>query len=135
MSHQWPRDPVNAWAKLFPTAMGGDMEYSEANNPFTLAVKNAAALRVRIATHLTPGNWQSGRCEELHQVLVEHMIQHEYCFLANVKTHNRVLVMDTLGDAEFSFFSSSLMRGKRWDTATPLRCAWCFLWYFPPRGR
>ncbi len=111
------RDPVNAWAKLFPTAMGGDMEYFDANNPFTLAVKNAAALRdrtwIRIATHLTPGNWQSGRCEELHQVLVQQMIQHEYCFLANVKTHNRVLVMDTLGDAEFAFFSSSLTRGKK----------------------
>jgi uncharacterized protein (TIGR03437 family) len=34
-------------------------------------------------------------------------------FLPNLKTHNRVLVMDTLGDAEFAFFSSSLTRGKK----------------------
>ena len=104
--------PAGAWAKLFPTAMGGDMAYFEANNPFTLAVKNAGALRdrtlIRIATHSTPGNWQSNRCEELHKLLVEHMIPHEFYFLTSVKTHNRVLVMDTIGDAEFAFFSSTL---------------------------
>ena len=111
------RDAVNNWAKLFPTAMGGDMAYFEANNPFTLAVKNADALRdrtlIRIATHLTPGNWQANRCEELHKLLVKHMIPHEFYYLTSVKTHNRVLVMDTIGDAEFAFFSSSLPRGQK----------------------
>ncbi len=71
--HVEGRDAANAWAKLFPVAMGGDMEYFRAHDPFTLAVKNAAALRdrslIRIATHQTPGNWQSGRCEELHRLL------------------------------------------------------------------
>ena len=109
------RDPENAWAKLFPTAMGGDMEYFRANDPFALVVKNADALRdrtlIRIATHLTPGNWQSSRCEELHKLMVEHLIPHEFYFLSNVKTHNRVLVMDSIGDAEFAFFSSTLERG------------------------
>ena len=110
------RDAVNNWAKLFPTAMGSDMAYFEANNPFTLVVKNADALRdrtlIRIATHLTPGNWQANRCEELHKLLVEHMIPHEFYYLTSVKTHNRVLVMDTIGDAEFAFFSSTLPRGQ-----------------------
>ena len=40
------------------------------------------------------------------------MIPHEYYFLTNVKTHNRVLIMDTIGDAEFAFFSSTLPLGQ-----------------------
>ena len=55
--------------------MGSDMEYFRANDPFALAVKNADAIRdrtlIRIATHRTPGEWQSGRCEELHELLVK----------------------------------------------------------------
>jgi endo-1,4-beta-xylanase len=100
------------WAKLFPTAMGGDMAYYEANNPFTLLVKNADAIRdrtlIRIATHQTNGQWQSGRCEELHRLMVEHMIPHEFYYEINVRTHNRALVMDSMGDSAFTFFSTAL---------------------------
>jgi len=109
--------PAEAWRRLFPTAMGGSMEYFRANDPFTLAVKNADALRdrtlIRIETHLTPGNWNSSQCEELHRVLMEHQIQHVFYFLSNVKTHNRLQVMDSVGDAEFAFFSSAL---PQWQT-------------------
>ena len=107
--------PAEAWRRLFPTALGGSMDYFRANDPFTLAVRNADALRdrtfIRIETHLTPGEWNSSQCEALHRVLMEHLVQHEFCFMANVKTHNRVLVMDSVGDAEFTFFSSSLTKG------------------------
>ena len=37
----------------------------------------------------------------------------EFCALPDVKTRNRSLEMDRLGDAEFSFFSSTLTRGKK----------------------
>jgi S-formylglutathione hydrolase FrmB len=69
--HVEGHDPVQAWAKLFPTALGSDMDYFQANDPFTLAVKNADALRdrtlIRIATHRKPGEWQSGRCDGLRE--------------------------------------------------------------------
>jgi endo-1,4-beta-xylanase len=108
--------PESNWAKLFPVAMGGDMEYFNANDPFTLAVKNAGALRdrtlIRIATHETPGNWQSGRCEELHRLLVEQQIPHEFYFLLNVKSHNRGLVLDSMGDSAFAYFTTNLPKGK-----------------------
>src|SRR5204862_7891593 len=43
--------PVQAWSRLFPSpaAMGGDIEYFKANDRFALAVKNAAAIRDRMA--------------------------------------------------------------------------------------
>ena len=105
--------PAQAWGRLFPTAMDGDMEYWKLNNPFELAVKNAGKLRdrtfIRIVAHSENEHWLAPQCEKLHRILVENMVQHEYCFLVNVKAHNPVQCMDTLGDAAFSFFSSSVL--------------------------
>jgi hypothetical protein len=88
------------------------MAYWKDNNPFDLAVKNADKLRdrtfIRIVAHSESGHWLAPQCEKLHKILVDNMIQHEYCFLVNVKSHNPTQCMDTLGDAAFSFFSSSL---------------------------
>ena len=39
--------PAQAWGRLFPTAMDGDMEYWKTNNPFDLAVKNAGSRLIR----------------------------------------------------------------------------------------
>jgi endo-1,4-beta-xylanase len=108
--------PAQAWGRLFPTAMDGDMEYWKLNNPFELAVKNAVRLRdrtfIRIVAHDENEHWLAPQCEKLHRILVENMIQHEYCYLVNVKAHNPVWCMDTLGDAAFSFFSSAVMTQK-----------------------
>ena len=105
--------PAQAWGRLFPTAMDSDMEYWKENNPFDLAVKNAAKLRdrtyIRIVAHSENEHWLAPQCEKLHRILVDKMIQHEYAFLANVKGHNPIQSMDTLGDAAFSFFSSSVL--------------------------
>jgi hypothetical protein len=55
--------PMQAWSRLFPSpnAMGGDMDYFHANDPFTLAEKNAAALRdrtlIRIVAHYESEQW------------------------------------------------------------------------------
>jgi hypothetical protein len=45
------------------------------------------------------------QCEKLHQVLLKNSVQHEFCVLTNVKGHNPVECVNTLGDAAFSFFS------------------------------
>jgi endo-1,4-beta-xylanase len=108
--------PARAWSRLFPTAMGGDLEYFRANDPFTLAVKNADALRdgalIRIVCHVEDENCLAPQCEKLHRLLMEPMIPHELYFLSNVKTHSRAKVLDTMGDSEFAFLSSALMRPR-----------------------
>ncbi|HVA44789.1 MAG TPA: alpha/beta hydrolase-fold protein [Pirellulales bacterium] len=109
--------PARAWSKLFPTVMGSDLDYFRQNDPFTLAAKNADALRdrtlIRIVCHVENENWLAPRCEALHRVLVEHTVPHEFYYLSNVKSHNRDGVLDTLGDAEFAFFRSSLAGARR----------------------
>jgi endo-1,4-beta-xylanase len=106
--------PSNAWSRLFPLAMGSDLEYFRANDPFTLAEKNAAALRdrtvIRIVCHWENEQWLWPQCEKLHQTLVKNLVQHEFYFLTNVKGHNRSQCLSTMGDAAFTFFSSSLLR-------------------------
>ncbi len=108
--------PAQAWSRLFPSAMDSDMEYWKGNDPFELAARNADKLRdrtfIRIVAHDESGHWLAPQCEKLHKILAEHMVQHEYCLLLNVKAHNPVWCMDTLGDAAFSFFSSSVMTQK-----------------------
>ncbi len=115
--------PSNAWAKLFSSAMAGDLEYFRANDPFTLAEKNAAALRegtvIRIVAHWENENWLGPQCEKLHQVLLRNMIPHEFYFLMNVKGHNRVQCLNTMGDGAFAFFSSSLVRPQGAAKAGP----------------
>ena len=90
------------------------MEYWKENNPFDLVVKNSAKLRdrtfIRIVAHSENEHWLAPQCEKLHRILADNMIQHEYAFLMNVKGHNPIQCMDTLGDAAFSFFSSSILR-------------------------
>jgi S-formylglutathione hydrolase FrmB len=108
--------PAQAWGRLFPSVMDSDMEYWKLNNPYELAVKNAEKLRdrtfIRIVAHDESGHWLAPQCEKLHKILTDNMIQHEYCFLVNVKSHNPIQCMDTLGDAAFSFFSSSVLKQK-----------------------
>jgi S-formylglutathione hydrolase FrmB len=114
-----------AWGVLFPSpsAMGGDMAYWKANDPFELVKKNADALRdrtlIRIVTHdfETMKNSQAIRSEELHELMVQLMIPHAFYFLMNVKVHNAQQVWDTMGDNAFSFFSSAL---PRWQTYHPV---------------
>ncbi len=104
--------PANAWSRLFPAAMGGNLDYWKENNPFDLAVKNADKLRdrtwIRIVAHSENEYWLAPQCEKLHKILAENKIQHEYCFFVNVKSHNPTQCMDSLGDAAFSFFSSAM---------------------------
>jgi S-formylglutathione hydrolase FrmB len=106
--------PVTAWSRLFPFAMGGDLDYFRSNDPFALIPKNADALRdrtvIRIVTHVEDENWLAPRCEELHRLLMQSMIPHELHFLSNVKSHNRAQVLDTMGDAGLVFFSTAFAR-------------------------
>jgi hypothetical protein len=46
-------------------------------------------------------------------VLLKNEVPHQFCYLSNVKGHNRAQCIDTLGDSAFSFFSSSLVRSRR----------------------
>lgn len=114
--------PAGAWSSLFTSAMDSDMEYWKQNNPFELAVKNADKLRdrtfIRIVAHDIADHWLAAQCEKLHKILVDNMIQHEYCFLVNVKSHSPTLCMDTLGDEAFSFFSSSVLHQKPGEQPT-----------------
>ena len=105
-----------AWSNLFTTAMLNDLEYFRANDPFTLAAKNADALRdrtyIRIVAHSEDEDWLAPQCEKLHQVLLQNKVPHEFCVLTNVNGHSPNGCMDTLGDAAFSFFSSSLPKSR-----------------------
>jgi endo-1,4-beta-xylanase len=115
--------PVQAWSRLFPSqmAMGGDMEYFKANDPFELAVKNAAAIRdrmaIRIVAHAEPENWLAPRCEEMHRLLMGQTIPHAFYYLSNVKSHDRAAVMDTMGDAGLEFFASGFEYLKKTKAA------------------
>ncbi len=67
-------------------------------------------------------NWLAPRCEELHRLLMKHEIVHHFHYLANVKSHSSVQVMDTLGDAGLMFFSSAFNHLQRLSaTKTPNR--------------
>lgn len=108
--------PTRAWSKLFPVAMGGDLDYFHANDPFSLVARNADAIRahsvIRIVTHVEDENWLAPRCEELHQLLMKHGIPHHFHYLSNVKSHNRAQVLSTLGDAGLMFFSSAFAQAQ-----------------------
>lgn len=108
--------PTRAWGNLFSTAMLHDLEYFRANDPFTLAAKNADLLRdrtfIRIVAHHEDENWLVPQCEKLHQVLLQNRIPHEFCVFTNVKGHSPTGCMDSLGDAAFAFFSSSLPKAS-----------------------
>jgi endo-1,4-beta-xylanase len=103
--------PARAWSRLFPTAMGGDLAYFRANDPFALVVKNAGALRdrsaIRIIAHDEEEHWLIPRCEELHQLLLKHGIAHHFHCLNNVKSHSPNQVNATLGDVDLMFFGAS----------------------------
>ena len=103
--------PARAWSRLFPTALGGDLDYFRANDPFALVPKNADALRdrtvIRIVAHAEDENWLAPRCDELHQLLMKHAIAHHFLCLTNVKSHSAGQVLDTLGDAGLMFFGSA----------------------------
>ena len=113
---QQPR-PMQAWRNLFTTAMCNDLDYFRANDPFTLAEKSADALRdrtfIRIVAHSENEHWLVPQCEKLHQILLKNSVQHEFCVFTNVKGHSPNGCTDSLGDAAYSFFSSSLPRPKR----------------------
>jgi endo-1,4-beta-xylanase len=109
--------PARAWSRLFPTAMGGDLEYFRANDPFTLVARNADALRdrsvIRIIAHAENENWLVPRCDQLHGLLLKHGIAHHFLCLTNVKSHSPNQVMDTLGDAGLLFFTAGFDHVKR----------------------
>jgi enterochelin esterase-like enzyme len=115
--------PARAWSKLFPTALGGDLDYFRANDPFSLIAKNADALRdrsvIRIIAHAEDENWLVPRCDELHQVLMKHAIAHHFLCLTNVKGHSPTKVLDTLGDPGLLFFAAGFEHVKRVETASP----------------
>jgi dipeptidyl aminopeptidase/acylaminoacyl peptidase len=115
--------PARAWSRLFPTAMGGDLEYFRANDPFALVPRNAEALRdrsvIRIITHVEDENWLAPRCEELHRLLMKHRIAHQFLYLANVKTHSPNQVLDTLGDAGLMFFGAGFAHLQRGQLTSP----------------
>jgi hypothetical protein len=103
--------PARAWSRLFPTAMGGDLNYFRANDPFSLVPKNADALRdrtvIRIIAHSEDENWLVPRCDELHRLLMQHAVAHHFLVLTNVKSHSPNQVMDTLGDAGLMFYEAA----------------------------
>jgi endo-1,4-beta-xylanase len=109
--------PARAWSRLFPSAMGGDLAYFRANDPFALVPKNAGALRgrtvIRVVTHVEGENWLAPRCEELHRLLMRHTIAHHFLYLSDVKSHNRARVLDSMGDAGWMFFGAAFAELRR----------------------
>ncbi|MCX7013962.1 MAG: alpha/beta hydrolase-fold protein [Candidatus Sumerlaeota bacterium] len=102
--------PSMAWSRLFPLALGGDMECFRENDPFSLVPKNADAMRdrvcIRIVCHIEEENWLAPQCEKLHELLMENTIPHQFAYLSNVKSHSRAQCWDTLGDSGLAFFGS-----------------------------
>ena len=93
--------------------MNSDLEYFRANDPFTLVEENADQQRdrtlIRLVCHWKNQEWLWPQCEKPHQLMVKHLIQHEFYFLTNVKGHNRTQCLNTMGDSAFTFFSSALV--------------------------
>ena len=108
--------PTRAWGNLFSTAMLNNLEYFRASDPLTLAEKNADVLRdrthIRIVAHQENENWLVPQCEKLHQVLLRNSVQHEFSVFTNVKGHSPNGCTDSLGDAAYSFFNSTLPRAR-----------------------
>ena len=103
--------------------MDGDLDYFRANDPFTLVVNNANALRgrtvIRIIAHDENEHWLIPRCEELHQLLLKHSIAHQFFCLTNVKSHSPVQVNDTLGDAGLLYYASAFNYLRKRPAAKP----------------
>jgi endo-1,4-beta-xylanase len=116
--------PVNQWRQHLEGPMGGDVEYFQANNPFTLAERNADRIRgrqtIRIAAHLEPQNWLVERCERLSQTLRRNGIEQEFQVRSNVTEHNYRLLYDDMGEAVFAFFEKGFAKAVPLGTVPEL---------------
>jgi endo-1,4-beta-xylanase len=106
-----PDLPQIRWREHFEGPMGSDIDYFQANNPFTLVEKNGARIRgrtqIRFLTHVEPQNWVAPRCEQLSRLMDKHGIAHEFAVRSEVKVHNFRLLYDNLGDQGFAFFTKA----------------------------
>ena len=97
------------WNELLQFAFDGDVNYFKANDPFTLAEKNAHLLRmgtvIRIIPHHEVEGWLIPRCEALHKVLEHHDVPHRFDVHDKVKVHSPRLLYDDLGEEAIGFFT------------------------------
>jgi enterochelin esterase-like enzyme/dienelactone hydrolase len=106
--------PANAWSRLFPSpwGMGGDMAYWKENDPFELVRKNADEIRdrtyIRLACHEENEHWLAPQCQKLHNLMFDLRIPHAFYYLANVKSHNRGEVLESLGVSAYDFFTTHM---------------------------
>jgi endo-1,4-beta-xylanase len=107
------------WSNLFSAALGSDLTYFEANNPFDLALKNAGQLRgrsiIRIVPHDTPEHWLIPRCEKLHALLNEHGIDSDLIVCAEVDRHNYGALYDKLGESGIGFFANAFPKDENFS--------------------
>jgi endo-1,4-beta-xylanase len=107
--------------ELVQFTFDGDLKLFHANNPDTLAEKNANLLRketaIRIIPHFEAEGWLIPRCEMLHKVLEHCDVPHRFEVHDKVKAHSQRLLLDDLGDEAIGFFtkgfSCSLARAPR----------------------
>jgi endo-1,4-beta-xylanase len=102
--------------ELVQFTFDGDLDAFKANDPFTLAEKNARALRkgtaIRIVPHFEPEGWLIPRCEALHKVLERHRVPHRLAVHDRVKAHSPRLLYDALGDEAIGFFTKAFAAAK-----------------------
>jgi enterochelin esterase-like enzyme len=107
---------LRKWNELLQFAFDGDLDYFKANDPYTLAEKNAPALRkgtaIRIIPHWESEGWLIPRCEALHQVLERQGIPHRFEVHDRIKVHSMRLVYDDLGDEAIGFFTKGFAGAK-----------------------
>jgi len=97
--------------RILEDVFSGDREAFQRNHPFTLAEKNADAIRGRTFVRIVVGDKDTGRGtlqanRKFHQLLEQLKFQHGYVEVPGVRHSYRALY-DTLGDAAFEFFAKA----------------------------
>jgi len=103
--NQFPQGHRDIYQRMF----GGDKAYFDANDPMTLVRKNADRIRGKMAIRLAIGDKDGllPRSQELHELLVQLKIDHEYELVPGIG-HNTHLFYTHLAEHAFAWYRKAL---------------------------
>jgi len=103
---------------LFQRLYGGNVEYFKANDPWSLAEKNADAVRGRTAIRIVVGGKDGLQVpnRKYHELLDRLKIEHEFHVIEDAG-HNHGPLYDGLGDKNWAFYGAAL--GAKPASSTP----------------
>lgn len=102
-------ESIAARGDTFQTIYGGSKEYFDANSPWGVAEKNAAAIRNRTAVRIVVGSRDNllDRNRNYHELLNKLGITHEFHIIDGV-AHAAAPLYDGLKDTNWQFFRQAL---------------------------